>query len=76
MRGVFLVGSVLVTAAGLQLYVGTEKTDQYFAWHVKNFMAAAFLGGWILLARVYGWVRSGRTSRPAGRSTMAEITIS
>jgi hypothetical protein len=45
MRLGLLVSSGLAFIAGLQLYVGTEKTDRYFAWTIEPPLSAAFLGG-------------------------------
>ena len=50
MRGVFFVGSGLVTLAGLQLFVGTDHTDRYFAWTIQVPLTAAFLGAFYLTA--------------------------
>ena len=50
MRWVFLVGSFLVFVAGWQLYVLSEQTDKYFAWHIKNPLTATFLGGFYFTA--------------------------
>jgi hypothetical protein len=47
---VYLVGSFLVFVAGWQLYVMSNLTDKYFAWHVKNPLTAAFLGGFYFTA--------------------------
>jgi len=44
MRRVFRVGSVLVTAAGIQLFLLTDHTDELFAWTIKNPLTSAFLG--------------------------------
>jgi hypothetical protein len=50
MRGVFLVGSVLVFAAGVQLFVLTSRTDKWFAWTIHPNLTAAFLGGLLFTA--------------------------
>ena len=50
MRWVFRVGSVLVTAAGIQLFVLTDHTDRLFAWTIKNPLTAAFLGAFYFTA--------------------------
>jgi hypothetical protein len=44
MRGILLAASVLVFLVGIQLFVFTEATDRFFAWTVKPFLTAAFLG--------------------------------
>jgi hypothetical protein len=66
MRAVFWVGSVLVTAAGFQLFVLTDHTERLFAWTIKNPITAAFLGAFyftaLTLAALSGreriWVRA------------------
>ena len=52
MRWVFLVGSVLVTAAAIQLFVLTDHTDRFFAWTIEPALSAAFLGAFYLTALV------------------------
>jgi hypothetical protein len=44
MRGLLFTAAVLVFLAGLQLFVFTGRTDAFFAWTVRNPLAAAFLG--------------------------------
>jgi hypothetical protein len=58
MRAVFLVGALLVAAAGFQLFVLTDHTDRFFAWTIKNPITAAFLGAFYLTAltlAALGW---------------------
>ncbi len=43
-RATLLVGGLFVFAAGIPLFVGTERTDVYFAWTVRPPLTAAFLG--------------------------------
>ena len=52
MRAVFVVGSVLVAAAGVQLYVLTDHTDRFFAWTIAPGASASFLGAFYLTALV------------------------
>lgn len=44
MRRMLLTASVLVLAAGAQLFLLSEQTDRYFAWTVLPPLTAAFLG--------------------------------
>ena len=44
LRVVTAVASVLVLAAGVQLFVLTEHTDRYFSWTVAPALTAATLG--------------------------------
>lgn len=65
MRTVFVVGSVLVFAAGFQLFVLSDHTERFFAWTIGVPFTAAFLGAfyWTALvlaassARETVWVR-------------------
>ena len=67
MRVLLYVAAVLVLLAGFQLFVFTDRTATYFAWTVRNPLAAAFLGGayWAsvsfeaLAARQRIWPRRG-----------------
>lgn len=40
----FLVDMVLVSIAGIQLFLFSEQTDQFFAWTIQSALTAAFLG--------------------------------
>ena len=53
-RRVFGVGSVLVTAAGVQLFVLTDHTDRFFAWTISPGISGAFLGAFYFTALVLG----------------------
>jgi hypothetical protein len=44
MRAALLIGAFLVSLAGIQLYILTDRTDHYFAWTVAIPITAAFLG--------------------------------
>lgn len=44
MRRLLYVAAVLVLLAGFQLFALTEHTARYFAWTIRNPLAAAFLG--------------------------------
>jgi hypothetical protein len=52
MRAVFTIGSVLVAAAGIQLYVLTDRTDRLFAWTIDSGLSATFLGSFYFMALV------------------------
>jgi len=67
MRRQILLGSLLVFAAGIPLFIGTEQTDRYFSWTINPpFLTAAFLGAtyWAglflgaLAARERTWARA------------------
>jgi hypothetical protein len=44
-RIVFFSVACVATIAGIQLYLLTDHTDQYFAWTIAQPLSAAFLGG-------------------------------
>lgn len=44
MRRLLILAGVLVTLAGIQLFVFSERTDEYFAWTIDPPLTAAFLG--------------------------------
>jgi hypothetical protein len=44
MRRLLYVAAVLVFLAGCQLFIFTDRTASYFAWTIRNPLAAAFLG--------------------------------
>jgi hypothetical protein len=50
MRLVFAVGSLLVTAAGVQLFALTDHTDTFFAWTITPGASSAFLGAFYFTA--------------------------
>lgn len=49
-RWLLLAGTVLVLAAGLDLFLLTEHTDTLFAWTINSPLTAAFLGAGYLAA--------------------------
>ena len=49
-RRLLLAGTVLVLAAGLDLFILTEHTDEFFAWTIASPLTAAFLGAGYLAA--------------------------
>lgn len=51
-RGLLLAGTVLVVAAGLDLFLLTEHTDRFFAWTIASPVTAAFMGAGYLAAGV------------------------
>ena len=56
MRAAFLIGCVLVSLAGIQLYLLTGHTDRFFAWTIGVPLTAAFLGAFYFtsLALAFG----------------------
>jgi hypothetical protein len=43
-RFIFVVAALLAAIAGIQLYILTDHTGQFFAWTILNPLSAAFLG--------------------------------
>lgn len=43
-RIIFVVAALLAAIAGIQLYILTDHTGQFFAWTIQNPLSAAFLG--------------------------------
>jgi hypothetical protein len=72
MRRMLLAASGLVFLVGIQLFILTERTDEFFAWHVQPPLTAAFLGAnyWasclmeLLAARQRTWAQA-RVAVPA-----------
>ena len=58
MRWVLLAGCVLVFLAGLQLYVFSTHTYDYFAWTISAPLTAAFLGAFYWTAGVLAFFSS------------------
>jgi hypothetical protein len=52
LRRVLVLNSVLAAIAGADLYFASNVTDDYFAWTIRPFLTAAFLGGNYLAAAV------------------------
>jgi hypothetical protein len=44
MRRLLILAGVLVSLAGIQLFVFSERTAEYFAWTIEPLLTAAFLG--------------------------------
>ena len=65
MHMVFVVGSLLVFAAGFQLYVLTDHTERFFAWTIGVPFTAAFLGAfyWTALTLASSSAREGEWVR-------------
>jgi hypothetical protein len=65
LRRFFYIAAFLVFAAGVPLFLGSTRTDRYFAWTIKSPLTAAFLGAnyWaavfleVLAARERVWAR-------------------
>jgi hypothetical protein len=44
-RAAFMIAAGFATIAGIQLYILTDHTDQFFAWTIAAPLSATFLGG-------------------------------
>ena len=66
MRAILWVGGFFVLIAGVQLWVFSGRTDDYFAWTIQSEMSAAFIGSFywaasilaLLSARQETWARA------------------
>jgi hypothetical protein len=56
LRWLLIVSGVLVLLAGVQLFVFTERTDEYFAWTIVPSVSAAFLGAGYFAAVAMEWL--------------------
>jgi hypothetical protein len=56
MRALLIAGGSLVAIAGVQLFVLSEHTDMWFAWHIEDPLIAAFLGAFYWAAWVLAWL--------------------
>lgn len=56
LRGLLVASGVLVALAGIQLFVFTERTDEYFAWTIVPPVGAAFLGAGYFAAVAMEWL--------------------
>jgi len=78
-RGGLLVAAGLAFIAGMQLYVGTEHTDRYFAWTIKPPLSAAFLGatywGALVLLFLASRERTWAMARLTTISTLLLVTL-
>jgi hypothetical protein len=61
MRRLLLLATVLVMLSGVQLFVFSERTDQWFAWTVDPPMTAAFLGSAYWASAAVEWTSSRAT---------------
>jgi hypothetical protein len=55
MRALLIAGGSLVAIAGVQLFVLTEHTEKWFAWHIEDPLIAAFLGAFYWAAWALAW---------------------
>lgn len=56
LRWLLIASGFLVVLAGTQLFVFTERTEEYFAWTVVPPLSAAFLGAGYYAAAAMEWV--------------------
>lgn len=55
-RNSFHLGSLLSLVAGIQLFIFSEQTDNYFAWTIQSSLTAATLGGFYFGTMVFGYL--------------------
>jgi hypothetical protein len=75
MRAVLILGTVLVLATGVQLYVLTAHTEKYFAWTIANPLTAATIGAFYLGAAIIAVTSSTQHSWDASRVGVPGIFV-
>jgi hypothetical protein len=73
MRAVFVIGSVLVALAAIQLFVLTDHTARFFAWTITPGLSAAFLGAFYITAFVLAAVSATEIEWARARVGVAGI---
>lgn len=72
LRRILTASTVLVAISACQLFIGTEHTEQIFAWTIKSFQSAAFLGaGYIAAVLLVGNASRQRTWQDARPGVLA-----
>ncbi len=74
-RAILFIGSVLVFLAGVQLYLFSTETENFFAWTVSPPLGAAFFGAFYWTALVLAWLSSRETIWARARVGMGGILI-
>lgn len=75
MRFALGVGVVLTGAAGAQLFVLTDRTEEYFAWTIGVGASAAFLGAFFWAAAVMAYVSWRRREWARARVGLPGVTV-
>lgn len=75
LRWLLLVSGTLVLLAGVQLFVFTERTDEYFAWTIAPSVGAAFLGAGYFAAVAMEWVAVRERTWASARVVSATILV-
>ncbi len=73
MRWLLLAAGVLVTLAGVQLFLFPLRTDRYFAWTISPPMTAVFLGGAYWSSAAFEW--TGARARTWADARIAVPTV-
>ncbi|UDY36475.1 hypothetical protein [Dermatobacter hominis] len=73
MRWLLLAAGVLVTLAGVQLYLFPLRTDRWFAWTISPPMTAVFLGGAYWSSAAFEW--TGARARTWADARIAVPTV-
>jgi hypothetical protein len=60
MRAILWVGGFFVLVAGVQLWVFSGRTDDYFAWTIQSEMSAAFIGSFYWAASILALLSATR----------------
>jgi hypothetical protein len=74
-RRLLLAGTVLVLAAGLDLFVLTEHTDRFFAWTIDSPLTAAFLGAGYLAAACLDGISARQRAWAVARVPLPAVLV-
>lgn len=75
MRNLLWLAGGLVTLAGIQLFVFTERTDQYFAWTIDPPLTAAFLGAAYWASVAFEWAGARERHWANARITVPTVFV-
>lgn len=75
LRWLLIVSGVLVILAGTQLFVFSERTDEYFAWTIVPPVSAAFLGAGYYAAAGMEWFAVRQRLWVSARLVSATILV-
>ena len=75
MRRLLLVAGLLVFIAGVQLFVFSERTADYFAWTIDVPLTAAFLGAGYWASVVLEWMAAGQRAWIHARISVLAVLI-
>jgi len=75
MRHLLLIAGVLVFLAGVQLFVFTERTEEFFSWTIDPSATAAFLGAGYWAAVAVEWLAAGEKTWDRARVAVPAVFV-